>query len=175
MADNFLAEIRVFGCNFAPVGWAQCNGQILPISQNTALFSLLGVNYGGNGTSNFALPNFQGNAPLAAGQGQGLTSRALGEIGGEASVTLTTAQMSTHNHAPNAELAGTVADPNLAIFANPGGKVKANYYATPIGTAQTMSATSLGNTGSTQPHNNLMPYLPLNFCIAMTGIYPARS
>ena len=172
MADPFVAEIRVFGFNFAPTGWAFCNGQLLPISQNTALFSLLGTTYGGNGTSNFALPNLQGDVAIGAGQGPGLSLRDLGEAGGEAGVTLLTSEMPAHSHALNATAGATGSNPSGQAIAPPVNGASA-FHAP--GTLAPMSADSLGVTGGAQPHNNLPPYLTLNFCIALLGIYPARS
>jgi microcystin-dependent protein len=175
MADNFLAEIRIFPFNFAPAGWAQCNGQLLAISQNTALFSLVGTNYGGNGTSNFGLPNMQGAATLNMGNGAGLTPRVVGETGGEPSVTLIQSEMPTHTHAPLGKAASTSADPNNSTWGELGGhKPAPNFYSSSIGNVL-LHPQALGVTGGSQPHNNLMPYLALNYCIAMTGIYPARS
>jgi microcystin-dependent protein len=175
MASPYVGEIRVFACNFAPTGWAMCNGQILPISQNTALFSILGTTYGGDGKSNFALPNIQGRATMASGQGPGLTSRNLGEAGGEPSVTLNLQQIPAHTHIPSASLAATTPSPNGAVWANPGGRPAPNAFATPIGTAQIMNAQATAATGGSQPHNNLMPYQTLNFCIALQGVFPPRS
>lgn len=164
----------MFGCNFAPVGWALCNGQILPISQNTALFSLLGTQYGGNGTSNFALPNLQSSAALNAGSGPGLTQRSTGEVGGVASVTLLTPQMPSHNHTVNAKIPSNVQTPVSNIFGNAGASRPAlNYYAT--GNPNTgMNPGALSVIGGTQPHNNLMPYQSVTFCIALQGVFPAR-
>jgi microcystin-dependent protein len=172
MAEPFVAEIRIFGFNFAPVGWAFCNGQILPISQNTALFSLLGTTYGGNGTSNFALPNLQGAAPLGLGQGPGLSQRDEGETGGEAALTLLVTEMPAHAHTP-------ACNPGMGDRYSPAG----SFWATDAGgnneyapTANDkMSTVALGITGAGQPHNNLQPYLVLNFCIALNGIFPPRS
>jgi len=172
--DPFLGEIRIMPYNFAPVGWALCQGQILPIAQYTALFSLLGTTFGGNGTSNFGLPNFQGNVPVDAGQGPGLSNYPVGERGGETSVTLLANQMPAHSH-PVMGLAGS-GDSNTPVghgFAQvASGRGSANLY------AQTSDGTTMvptGATGGSQPHNNMAPYLALNFCIAMQGIYPTRS
>jgi microcystin-dependent protein len=178
MSDQYLGEIRVFGCNFAPYEWALCNGQLLPISQYTALFSLLGTFYGGNGTTNFALPNLQGSFPLNQGNGAGLTPREMGETGGETSVTLLQTQLPAHTH-PVACAAGSgTPGPSNAVFGGIAGRGKAPAYAagSALATAGVnMSASAVANTGGGQPHNNLQPYLVLNFCIALTGIYPARS
>lgn len=176
MSSPFVAEIRMFGCNFAPTGWAQCNGQLLPISQNTALFSLLGTYYGGNGKSTFGLPNLQGSAAMSAGQGAGLTDRFLGETGGEQSVTLLVSEMAGHNHVPvNAKVKGTVADPNGKLWANPDGRPAPNFFANAIGTAQPMSPLAIGISGGGLPHNNMMPYNVVNFCIALQGVFPPRG
>ncbi|MEI9863752.1 MAG: tail fiber protein [Limisphaerales bacterium] len=162
--------------NFAPNGWAMCNGQILPISQNTALFSLLGTTYGGDGRSTFALPNLQGMAVMHPGQGAGLTNRSLGETGGQTNVTLIPAQMPAHTHnlAVNSG-GGTVNNPvgNISSKAHMG-KTPTNMYASAVG--NTPSAMSpLASVGGNQPHNNMAPYLTLNFIIALQGIFPPRS
>ncbi len=175
MADPFLAEMRIFPFNFAPRGWAFCNGQILPISQNTALFSLLGTTYGGDGKSNFALPNFQGSAPMQQGQGPGLSLRDLGETGGEQNVTLLQTEMPGHGHsAMAAATEGTLPSPQGNVW---GGALKGhgNLYApAPTSGLVQMSTRALSVNGGSQPHNNVPPYLALNFCIAMQGIYPSR-
>lgn len=175
MTDQFVAEIRIFSGNFAPVGWAFCDGQILPISQNTALFSLLGTTYGGNGTSNFALPNLQGIAPLQAGQGPGLSLYDLGETGGAEAVTLLATEMPGHAHVAAASTAvGGQTTPGGAVPAIPGISRGALAYAT--GTPNTtLAAQALGNAGGNQPHNNMPPYLVLSFIIALQGIYPSRG
>jgi len=175
MSDQFVAEIRMFAGNFAPSGWALCNGQILPISQNTALFSLLGVMYGGNGTSNFALPNLQGSAPLGYGQGPGLSSRVQGQTGGEQTVTLLTTQIPAHTHAAQAAPAGGLDSPAGNVWGEAQlGKTPLNIYAPKPGNVP-MSTQALGFAGGGQPHNNLPPYLCLNFIIALTGIFPPRN
>ena len=153
-----------------------CNGQILPISQNTALFSLLGTNYGGNGTSNFALPNLQGSAPLHAGQGPGLTDRVVGETGGTSSVTLLNSDMPLHNHSlPCSSTPADQASPSGNIPAAGAGTRGQNFYADSAGTAPAMKLTMVGAAGGNLPHNNLPPYLALNFCIALQGVFPARN
>jgi microcystin-dependent protein len=174
-SNQFVAEIRMFGCNFAPKGWAMCNGQLLPISQNTALFSLLGTNYGGDGKSTFGLPNLQGSAPMASGQGAGLSERYLGEIGGSESVTLLTSEIPFHTHTANAKTGGNASDPNGLIWANPSGRPGPNFFTDAVGTPQPMSPNALQVAGSSLPHNNMMPYLVVNFCIALQGIFPPRS
>jgi microcystin-dependent protein len=170
MADPFVAEIRMFAGNFAPTGWALCNGQLLPISQNTALFSLLGTIYGGDGRTTFALPNLQGKAPMHYGQGPGLSPHFLGETGGEESVTLQSSQMPVHTHLP-------VAAGSAATTGTPSENVRLAQ--TAVGTniyGPAADLQSLGTpAGGGQPHNNMQPYLALNFIIALQGIFPPRS
>ena len=173
MANPFVAEIRIVGFNFAPAGWATCDGQLLPISQNTALFSLLGTTYGGDGKSNFALPNLQGNFPMHPGQGPGLSDRFLGEEGGAAAVTLIQTEMPAHNHQL---LAGTPAD--AAVAAPSAGAALGHpptraYAAPPLVNSTTMAFN--GASGGNQPHNNLPPYLVMNFIIALQGIFPPHG
>ena len=176
MANPFLAEIRIFTGNFAPKGWALCDGQLMPISQNTALFSLLGTTYGGDGKSNFAIPNLQGCAPMQAGQGPGLSLRDLGETGGEQAVTLLQTEMPAHSHTAQAALTGGgVTSPTNNAWAsglkghapafvasNPQTNVQMNPFATSIA-------------GGNLPHNNMPPFLGLTFIIALQGVFPARS
>jgi microcystin-dependent protein len=172
MSEPFLGEIRLFGFNFPPAGWATCAGQLLPIAQNTALFSILGTSFGGNGTTNFALPNLQGNVPLHVGSGRGLTPRTLGEIGGVPQVTLSMGQMPVHSHAANCNSgAGTSYGPANNVWASDAGGAR-EYAAAPN---VTMAANALAATGGSQPHNNLQPYLAVNFCIALQGIFPSRN
>ena len=172
MSEPFVAEIRIFGFNFAPSGWALCDGQLMPISQNTALFSLLGTTYGGDGRSTFALPDLQDRSPMHPGQGPGLSLRDLGETGGSETVTLLEAEMPAHTHA-------VAASSTLADTPTPGGMSfakSAGAYQT--GTAQNLVAmanAALPVQGGSQPHNNRQPYLVLNFCIALQGIFPPRS
>jgi microcystin-dependent protein len=171
MADPFVAEIRIFGFNFAPKGWAFCDGQILPISQNTALFSLLGTIYGGNGKTTFALPNLQGSAPMFWGQGPGLSLYDIGQTGGEDTVTLLLSETPTHSHNITAQTIdqGDTRIPSPTVNL---GNTQMYSNANPTATMD-QSATSLyGNSG---PHNNLQPYLTLNLCIALQGVYPPRS
>ncbi|MBR1164843.1 phage tail protein [Bradyrhizobium elkanii] len=177
MSDQFLAEIRIFPFNFAPNGWAFCGGQILPISQNTALFSLLGVTYGGNGTTNFALPNMQGNAPAAPGQGPGLSPYDLGETTGSPNVTLLQNQLPLHNHPVNVgtQDAADVQVPGPTRILGRSANAFAYVPGSPTPTLTQMNATMIGMTGGNQPHNNMQPYLTLNFCIALQGIFPARG
>ena len=176
MSDQFLAEIRIFPLNFAPKGWAFCDGQILPISQNTALFSLLGTTYGGDGKSNFALPNLQGSAPMHPGQGPGLSLHDLGELGGFQTVTLLETEMPSHSHTAQCDSgAASQSSPAGGMWAAAaGGRTPPPHYsdATPN---VLMNGYALSVTGGDLPHNNMQPYLTLNFCIALQGVYPPRS
>ena len=175
MADPFVAEIRIFPFTFAPKGWAFCNGQLLPISQNTALFSLCGTYYGGDGKSTFALPNLQGQAPLGTGQGPGLSDRFLGESGGTETVTLLESEMPVHTHTARAvtDFATVQAPgPDRALARSQNG----NAYQTDTATSlAVMSPNALAPAGGSFPHNNLQPYLTLHFCIALQGVFPPRS
>ena len=176
MADQFISEIRIFAGNFVPSGWALCNGQLMPISLNTALFSLLGTTYGGDGKTTFALPNLQGSTPLGAGQGPGLTLRDLGEIGGEQTVTLLDSEMPAHSHTAQASTAGGVNSPAGAAWGESKlGKTPLNVYAASGANNVLMSPLALSIAGGSQPHNNMPPYLCLTFIIALQGIFPARS
>ncbi|ABF41456.1 phage Tail Collar [Candidatus Koribacter versatilis Ellin345] len=176
MSDQFVAEIRIFSCNFAPSGWAMCNGQLLPISQNTALFSLVGTFYGGNGTNNFGLPNLQARAPMNQGSGPGLTPRSVGETGGETQVSLLQSEIPAHSHLVNA-VAGGGDQTNTSghNFASDGATRGKKIYATTVVNGAFMATKLLNPSGGTQPHNNLPPYLTLTFCIALQGIFPARN
>ena len=175
MSDPFLAEIRIVGFNFAPRGWAFCNGQILPIAQNTALFSLLGTTYGGNGTSTFALPNLIDRAAMHSGQGPGLTNRVLGEQSGSATVTLTTTEIPAHAHpAGCATAAGNAGTPINNIWAGGTGRNPPPLYQTGAANAA-MSVNAVANNGGGQPHSNQQPFLGLNFVIALQGVFPPRS
>jgi microcystin-dependent protein len=173
MSEPFVAEIRIFGFNFAPSGWAMCNGQIMAISQNTALFSLLGTTYGGNGISTFALPNLQSRIPIGPGQGAGLSLRDLGELSGEENVTLLNTQLAAHSHPANCNSnMGNSYDPAGNLWSvDAGGN---NEYGSGTIAGQ-MSPGAISPTGGGQPHNNIQPYLALNFCIALQGVFPARS
>ncbi len=177
MSNPFLAEIRIFAGNFAPRGWALCQGQLISISQNAALFSLIGTFYGGNGTSNFALPNLQASAPMHQGQGNGLSQRVLGETGGEDAVTLLEDEMPNHFHTVNADGApGNETFPGSNFFAEArSGRALLKTYATTDGPNTAMAAAAVTSAGSSQPHNNLQPYLGLTFIIALQGIFPARN
>jgi|HubBroStandDraft_1064217.scaffolds.fasta_scaffold316389_2 microcystin-dependent protein len=178
MSNPFVAEIRIFGFNFAPNGWAFCNGQLLPISQNTALFSLLGTTYGGDGKSSFGLPNLQGSAPMHPGQGPGLSLHDLGEVGGSTTVTLLQSEMPAHTHSINCidgpRIGGQAGSPSNGILTKTGGS-PANAYSSGGSANQTMNSNMLSLVGGNQAHNNMMPYLTLNFCIAMQGVFPPRS
>lgn len=172
MTDPFVAEIRIFPFNFAPRGWAWCDGQLLPISQNTALFSLLGTTYGGNGLSNFALPDLQGQAPMHPGQGPGLSLYDLGQTSGSETVTLLQSEMPIHSHtmgADTVDLADTnIPSPNASFAQSSGGTL----YGSPSDAH--LADDALPPAGGSQPHNNMQPYLTFYFCIALQGIFPQR-
>ncbi len=172
MADPFVAEIRIFPFNFAPKGWAWCDGQLLPLSQNTALFSLLGTTYGGNGQSTFALPDLQGRAPMHPGQGPGLSLHDLGESGGSETVSLLESEIPSHNHAVNASMADGISQTPVGERLATGVGVGA--YGSPTALVP-MHPMALLPAGGDQPHNNMQPYLTLYFCIALQGVYPPRG
>lgn len=168
--EPFIGELRCFGFNFAPNGWALCQGQLLPISQNTALFSLLGTMYGGDGRVTFGLPDLRGRVSLGFGQGPGLSSYTQGEVGGQETVVLTAGQLPPHSHTVAASSASTTKSPAGAVPAvTPGGS---SYGTT---TDLVMSPSMIGGGGNSQPHENMEPYLVLNWCIALEGIYPSRG
>ncbi|MCX7564305.1 tail fiber protein [Xanthomonadaceae bacterium XH05] len=173
MADPFVAEIRIFPFNFPPKGWAWCDGQLLPLSQNTALFSLLGTTYGGNGKSNFALPDLQGRAPMHPEQGPGLSLHDLGETGGSETVTLLESEIPSHSHAMRANVLDpadtNILSPNASLAISASGTL---YQDAPNAIA---AIESLAPTGGDQPHNNMMPYLTFYFCIALQGVFPPRG
>lgn len=170
--DPFVAEIRIFPFNFAPRGWAWCDGQVLPLSQNTALFSLLGTYYGGDGKSNFALPDLQGRAPMHPGQGPGLSLHDLGETGGSETVTLLESEFPAHSHGFNASQSdGTERQPTGML---PATGIGVSMFQTPGATVQ-LNPNTLAPAGGDQPHNNMMPYLTFYFCIALQGVYPPRT
>lgn len=167
MAEPFLSEIRIMSFGFPPKGWAQCNGQLLPINQNQALFSLLGTTYGGDGRVNFALPDLRARAPIHVG-----SSHTLGERGGEQAHTLSISELPTHTHTLNASAATT------GVVDQPGGNLPARASVNAYGSATqlgAMDSRSVSNTGGSQAHNNMQPYLTLNFCIALQGIFPSPS
>lgn len=170
--DPFVAEIRIFPFNFAPKGWAWCDGQLLPLSQNTALFSLLGTTYGGNGMNNFVLPDLQGRTPMHPGQGPGLSLHDLGETGGSEWVSLLESEIPSHGHslmAANLNSQSTIPTSNSLGRGNPV-KIYSN-----VAPTTEMGSNSLAPAGGDQPHNNMMPYLTMYFCIALQGVFPPRG
>jgi microcystin-dependent protein len=172
MADPFVAEIRIFPFNFAPKGWAWCDGQLLPLSQNTALFSLLGTTYGGDGKSNFALPDLQGRAPMHPGQGPGLSLHDLGETGGTETVTLLESEIPAHQHV----LRCSIDDADLAIPTPARTLAKSSAFMYAPGTPNApLADQALVPAGGDQPHNNMQPYLTLYFNIALQGVFPPRT
>ena len=176
MSDQFVGEIRIFGFDFAPVGWAACNGQLIPLSQNTALFSLLGTTYGGNGTSNFALPNLQGLVPVGFGQGPGLSAYALGQSGGEAAHTLLASELPAHVHGALAHTGrGSTAVQTPAAGSTLSISQGGDAYVAAQSAAAAMGPAQLATAGGGQPHTNLMPMLGFTICIALQGTYPSRS
>lgn len=176
MADPFVAEIRIFPFNFAPKGWAWCDGQLMPLSQNTALFSLLGTTYGGNGKSNFALPDLQGRAPMHPGQGPGLSLHDLGETGGAETVTLLESEIPAHAHAISASTAASdeegMKNPSGMV---PGAQQGSNPIYAPFASPVALAPEALAPAGGDLPHNNMMPYLTFYFCIALQGVFPPRT
>lgn len=181
MSDPYLGEIRMVGFNFAPNGWALCDGQLLPISQYTALFSLLGTSFGGNGQTTFALPDLRGRVPVHQGAGLGLSPYVMGQMGGEEKVTLTVAQIAQHNHTVGVkDDIGNVGDPTNAVLAevntsaDPRQPKLMTLYSNQPPT-KTMAPSAVSMTGANQPHTNIQPYLCVNFIIALVGIYPSRS
>jgi len=172
MSEPLVGEIRMFGFGFAPQGWALCNGQLLPINQNQALFSLLGTTYGGDGKTTFALPDLRSRVPVGQGQGPGLSSYTEGQAGGAETVTLAAAQMPGHTHPVKASSSAADSD-------QPQGRALArsasHIYTAKPDTSTVMNADMLGDTGGSQPHDNIQPYLAVNFCIALAGIFPSRS
>ncbi len=172
MSEPFVGEIRMFAGTFAPVGWALCDGQLLAIANNEALFSLLGTIYGGDGRTTFGLPDLRGRIPIHAGSGPGLSPRSLGSKGGSETVTVTAGELPSHTH-------NVSASASSASSGNPAGNVSANtaptnVYSTSLATAQTMSGAAVSNTGGSRSHTNLMPALCVNFIVALFGIYPSR-
>lgn len=174
MADPFVAEIRIFPFNFAPRGWAWCDGQLMPLSQNTALFSLLGTTYGGNGKSNFALPDLQGRAPMHPGQGPGLSLHDLGETGGSETVTLLESEIQAHTHALMSMV--VPGDAQVPGGNSPARVIGATPYLPPAGAPLVaMAPQALAPAGGDAPHNNMQPYLTFYFCIALQGVFPPRT
>ncbi|MGB1207370.1 MAG: phage tail protein [Chitinophagales bacterium] len=167
--EPFIGQIQAFGFNFAPRGWAKCDGQLLPISQNTALFSLLGTTYGGDGRTTFALPDLRGRLPMHQGQGAGLSNHPIGQQSGQEQVTLTSVEMPSHNHSLHGiRKAGQSAGPKYGVVRND--------YAPSDGTPNVSLGTdTVMPTGGGQPHNNMQPYLAVNYCIALEGAFPARN
>jgi microcystin-dependent protein len=174
VAEPFLGEIRLFPYNFAPQGWAFCSGQILPIAQNTALFSLLGTTYGGNGTDNFALPDLRGRLAISSGQAPGLSNYTLGQQSGTESVTLTINNLPSHNHTVSPG-----ANDGVATEPRPAGAVMAKsaapIYAGAADGSTTMASTTTSSSGNSQPFSSMQPLLVLNYCIALQGIFPSRN
>ena len=174
MSDPYVAEIRIVGFNFAPTGWALCNGQLLSISQNTAVFSLLGTTYGGDGKTTFALPDLQGSAPMHQGQGAGLSQRFLGESGGSPTVTLIESELPAHAHSVGATPGGgNQVSPTGRAWSSLPGRTPPQLFAASPNT--TMSPQAFAVAGGSQPHNNMSPYLVLNFIIALQGVFPPRG
>lgn len=172
MSNPYLGEIRIFAGNFAPLGWAFCNGQLLSIAQNDALFALIGTTYGGDGQQTFALPNLQSRVPVHQGQGPGLSPRTIGQMAGEESVTLTVPQMPAHSHAAQADAnAGTLTSPAGNVWAG----ANASQFAPPASANTTLAPGALGNTGGSQPHDNMAPFLTVNFIISLVGIFPTQG
>jgi microcystin-dependent protein len=166
MSNPFIGEIRLVGFNFAPAGWAPCDGRLLPISQNDALFALLGTTYGGDGQTTFALPDLRSRVPMHQGNGH-----ALGEVGGTETVTLTTDQMASHPHVPQARNAGAATGPAGNVWATSA----ALQFATASSPLQPMNAGAVGSTGGSQPHDNMLPFQAVNFVIALEGIFPSQG
>jgi microcystin-dependent protein len=173
MSEPFIAEIRIFAGNFAPRGWAFCNGQLLPVSQNTALFSLIGTTYGGDGRTTTALPNLQGRAPMHPGRGPGLTDRRLGERGGVETVTLSEAQMPQHTHTLRAS--SEDGDVRVAVGNALARPPSGTAYQSSGSNLVDISTQALPNAGGSQAHNNMQPFLTINFIIALVGLYPSRG
>jgi microcystin-dependent protein len=175
MSEPFVAEIRIFAGNFAPRGWAFCNGQLLPISQNTALFSLIGTTYGGDGRTTTALPNLQGRAPMHPGRGPGLTARVLGQSGGVEMISLSEAQMPNHTHALRASSVAADEEGTTSPVNNAPGEPEIAHAMYGAADNLTPMADVLQSNGGSQPHNNMQPFTAMNFIIALQGLYPSRS
>ncbi len=177
MSTPFIGQIMLFAGNFAPRGWALCNGQLLSISQNTALFSILGTTYGGDGVNNFALPDLRGRAPIGFGQGTGLSNYDLGQVTGTESVTLNTAQMPSHGHNLGAQNSpGTTNSPTGGFLAQGvEARTAVNNYTASTTSPATLNQASVQPTGGSQPHTNIQPVLAMNYIIAIEGVYPSRN
>ncbi|MCP4432293.1 MAG: phage tail protein [Gammaproteobacteria bacterium] len=178
MSDPFLGEIIMFGGNFAPRGWALCEGQLLPISQNSALFSILGTTYGGDGRTTFGLPDLRGRVPMGPGNGPGLTSRHLGEKSGVENVTLTQNQMPAHSHTATAHAVSPTGNSNDAagnLWADDAGTASATYSSEGKNATMSPEAISVQNTGGSRSHTNVQPFLCINFIIALVGVFPSRN
>jgi microcystin-dependent protein len=177
MSEPFLGEIRIMSFNFAPKGWTFCNGQTLPINQNQALFALLGTTFGGNGINDFQLPNLQGNVVVGAGSGPGLSPDNVGQTGGEAAHTLALTEIPQHTHTVNAASAsGSATAPSAgSAFAPDGAAHPTKTYSSTAAAGPAMAPTLIQNGGSSQAHDNHMPYLTVSFCIALQGIFPSRN
>lgn len=182
MSDPFLGEVKMVGFNFAPSGWAFCQGQLMPIAQNTALFSLLGTMYGGNGQTTFGLPDLRGRSPVGMGQGPGLTDIVQGEMAGTESVTLTTANMPMHTHPTSVQVAGAATSPvtaptaaNSVLGASGQGPGSASIWSTEMTSPVQMAGVQAGAAGGSQPCATRNPYLGVNFVIALSGLFPSRS
>ncbi len=176
MSEPFTAEIRIFAGNFAPRGWAFCDGQLLPIAENTALFSLIGTTYGGDGRTTTALPNLQGRAPMHPGRGPGLTSRRLGQKVGTETVTLSEAQIPSHSHTARGQTGAGNAGQNVDNTVSIARAVQGQLYQTNTsGNPVDLASATLSTTGGSQAHTNLQPFLAINFIIALVGLYPSRS
>ncbi|MFJ7951292.1 phage tail protein [Lysinibacillus sp. NPDC096418] len=172
--DPYVGEIRIFGGNYAPKDWAFCNGQLLSIRENTALFAIIGTYYGGDGKTNFALPNLNGRVAIHHGTGTGLTTRHIGEVGGETNVTLLESEIPSHNHVPNCNNIQTSGvDPTEVIWTDQQGKGSSLVYSTQVNLP--MNPLAIQPTGGSQPHNNMQPYLGMNFIISLYGVFPPRS
>jgi len=178
MSEPFIAEIRIFAGNFAPRSWAFCNGQLLPVSQNTALFSLIGTTYGGDGRTTTALPNLKGRAPMHPGRGPGLTSKRLGQRGGVEGVILSEAQMPSHRHSwgvPDGFTGGANTRQPVGNFVAGTSALGNAFQTTTTSNLDALSSSTLQNTGGSQVHNNMQPFIAINFIIALQGLYPSRS
>jgi microcystin-dependent protein len=174
MATPYIGEIRIFAGNFAPLGWAFCNGSLLSISQNDALYNLIGTTYGGDGVNTFGLPNLVGRVPLCQGQGPGLSNYVMGQLGGPETVTLTTSQLPSHTHQAVGSVQGmAVSSPLNASWGN--GSNQQNLYGPGTSVNATMNAAAIANTGGSQQHDNMLPFLVLSLIIALEGIYPSQT